>query len=176
MELINIKIRVRPLTTCALSFVFTSISRPRGRFWDPGPLRSLPDAGSLRFWRPLGAPRLDFCDFSTAFNAIEKTSIFRYGPKSRKSTMKSTLCKWLNDLHQNLTTLNDHLAENMRFLVPLRISRGAKIRSGSAEGPSRACQHGFRHSLFPYLGLHPTSHHLFFMLSHWVSVSAGALR
>ena len=57
--------------------------------------------------------------------------------------------------------------------MPFRISKGAKIRSGSAEGPSRACQDGFRHSLFPYLALHPTSHHLFFMLSHWVSVSAG---
>ena len=59
------------------------------------------------------------------------------------------------------------------FVVPLRIFLGPKIRSGSAEGPSRARQDGFRHSLFPYLALHLTSHHPFFMFSHWVSVSAG---
>ena len=78
-------------------------------------------------WRPFFAPRLDFCDFLTALNAIEKTTIFRHGPKSIKSTMKSTLCKWLHDLYQNLTTLNDHLTENVRFRVPLRISKGAKM-------------------------------------------------
>ena len=59
------------------------------------------------------------------------------------------------------------------MLGPLRNPMGSKIRSGSAEGPSRACQDSFRQSLFPYLALHPTSHHLFFMLSHWASVSAG---
>ena len=64
-------------------------------------------------------------------------------------------------------------SRNGRFWDPLQNPMGAKIRSGSAEGPSRACLHGFRQSLFPYLALHLTSHHLFFMLSHWVSVSAG---
>ena len=83
--------------------------------------------GSKSPWRPFFAPRLDFCDFLTALNAIEKTTIFRHGPKSIKSTMKSTLCKWLHDLYQNLTTLNDHLTENVRFRVPLRISKGAKM-------------------------------------------------
>ena len=63
--------------------------------------------------------------------------------------------------------------KNCPFWDPLRNPMGSKIRSGSAEGPSRACQDRFRHSLFLYLALHPTSHHIFFMLSHWVSVSAG---
>ena len=65
------------------------------------------------------------------------------------------------------------LFKNGRFWDPLQNPIGYKIRSGSAEGPSRACQDGFRHSLLHYLALHPTSHHLFFMLSFWVSVSAG---
>ena len=41
--------------------------------------------------------------------------------------MKSTLCKRVGDLHQKLTTLNDHLTENVRFGVPFRISDGAKM-------------------------------------------------
>jgi hypothetical protein len=59
------------------------------------------------------------------------------------------------------------------FGTPIQNPMGVKIRSGSAEGPSRARQDRFRHSLFPYLALHLTSHHPFFMLSQWVSVSAG---
>ena len=68
---------------------------------------------------------------------------------------------------------NNHVFLKQLFWAPLRNPMGSKIRSWSAEGPSRACQDSFRQSLFPYLALHPPSHLLFFMLSHWVSVSAG---
>jgi hypothetical protein len=79
-------------------------------------------------------------------------------------------------VEKTTTVLELILAPIGRFWDPLRNPMGSKIRSGSAEGPSRACQHDFRQSLFLYLALHPTSHHLFFMLSFWVSVSAGTLR
>ena len=57
--------------------------------------------------------------------------------------------------------------KNGRFGDPLENPMGSKIRSGSAEGPSRARLHGFRQSLFPYLALRPTSHHLFFCYFFW---------
>ena len=40
--------------------------------------------------------------------------------------------------------------------------------------PARACRHGFRHSLFHYLALHLTSHHLFFTLLYFTSVLSAS--
>ena len=56
--------------------------------------------------------------------------IFRYVPKSIKSTMKSTMWKNLGDFCQSWTTSNDHLTQNVKFRAPFRISRGAKMNPG----------------------------------------------
>ena len=67
---------------------------------------------------------------------------------------------------------NADLCSKSQFWVALRISWGPEIRSGSAARPARACRHGFRHSLVPYLPiLRCTSPHITFSSGHllrWV--------
>ena len=64
-------------------------------------------------------------------------------------------------------------AQNVDLACPFGFPRVPKSTPGPRKDPAERVSTVFRHSLFPYLALHPTSHHLFFMLSHWVSVSAG---
>ena len=143
----------------------SSFGSPLAPFGSPlSPFGSLlAPFGSLLapFWHPLapfwhvGSLWLPFCYFWLIFDSFWELKTF-------KNQCKNNGFEAFSRFLQKLKKRAISKANGGRFWDPLRNPMGSKIRSGSAEGPSRACQHGFRHLLFPYLALHPTSHHLFF--------------